>query len=260
MSACICAEGPSTPTPAPAELVRASAVAPPVITRTPVLAATAWRTNGEMIADVHRLGYVRDTDRILDATYGCGAFWRTWRPRNLVGRDRINDPAWDYEAMDYPDASFDVTVFDPPYKLNGTPAMGAMDDRYGTVSGGTSWQDKHAGIKRGIAESLRVVVSGGILLLKCQDQVCSGHVRWQTIEFSQHAMERGARLVDMFHFLNGPRPQPAGRHQVHARRNFSTLLILKKDAPRRINAPAIGRAFDPERTHDEPTQEVTPTL
>jgi hypothetical protein len=195
-----------------------------------IRAATHWSTNAELIADVAQLGYFNDSDTILDATYGRGTFWGKWRPTNLVCRDRAHDPTWDYEAMDYRDATFNVVVLDPPYKLNGTPAMGAMDDRYGTGEAYTRWQDRHAGIKRGIDESLRVLVSGGILLLKCMDQVCSGQVRWQTIEFSQHAVEQGARLVDMLHYLDTPRPQPSGRRQIHARRNYSTALVLRKSS------------------------------
>ena len=80
----------------------------------------------------------------------------------------------------------------------------------------------------GITECHRVLKPGGHLLVKCQDQVCSGHVRWQTIEFAGHAVELGSRLVDQLH-LPSYRPQPAGRRQIHARRNYSTLLVLRKD-------------------------------
>lgn len=73
-----------------------------------------------------------------------------------------------------------------------------------------------------------VLKPGGMLLVKCQDQVCSGKVRWQTIEFAGHAVELGSRLVDQLH-LPSYRPQPAGRRQIHARRNYSTLLVLRKD-------------------------------
>ncbi len=77
-------------------------------------------------------------------------------------------------------------------------------------------------------EAHRVLTPGGYLLLKCQDQVCSGQVRWQTREFADHAEQLGMRLVDALHLL-GHRPQPAGRRQVHARRNYSTLLVLRKN-------------------------------
>ena len=88
------------------------------------------------------------------------------------------------------------------YRLcGGTADRGDFDDRYGLAGGYVTWQDRHAGIKRGISESLRVLRVGGILLVKCQDQVCSGAVRWQTREFADHAEAQGARLVDMLHYL-----------------------------------------------------------
>ena len=56
----------------------------------------------------------------------------------------------------------------------------------------------------------------------------AARLHWQTIEFAGHAVELGSRLVDQLH-LPSYRPQPAGRRQIHARRNYSTLLVLRKD-------------------------------
>jgi hypothetical protein len=122
-------------------------------------------------------------------------------------------------------------VLDGPYKLNGTstgagPSM--LDSLYGVGGEYTSWQGKHQLIREGIDESLRVLKRRGILLVKCMDQVCSGQVRWQTREFADHAEQGGrARLIDSF-LLPGGRKQPEGRDQVHARRNYSTLLVIRK--------------------------------
>ena len=82
-------------------------------------------------------------------------------------------------------------------------------------------------IADGIDECVRVLEPNGVLLVKCQDQVCSGRVRWQTREFVGVAERAGCDLVDMFQ-LGGHRPQPPGRRQMHARRNYSTLLVLRK--------------------------------
>ena len=78
----------------------------------------------------------------------------------------------------------------------------------------------------GASAALWCVKVGGTLLVKCQDQVCSGQVRWQTREFLAHAESLGCRLVDMLH-LQSYREQPPGRKQLHARRNYSTMLILE---------------------------------
>lgn len=94
-----------------------------------VMAISTARNNAELIEECAQLGYLTDTDLVLDPTYGLGRFW----------------------------------------------------------------------------------------------------TRWQTIEFTNHAVGLGSRLVDQLH-LPSYRPQPAGRRQVHARRNYSTLLVLQKDA------------------------------
>lgn len=112
---------------------------------------------------------------------------------------------------------------------SGTPDSGGpanMDDSYG-IRSPSSWQDRHALIRAGIDECARVLRPGGHLLIKCQDQVCSGRVRWQTREFADHAEGLGCTLVDAL-LLVGHRQQPPGRRQVHARRNYSTLLVCRK--------------------------------
>lgn len=76
-------------------------------------------------------------------------------------------------------------------------------------------------------EAARVVKPRGHVLLKCMDQVNGGKVRWQTIEFTNHAATVGLELVDMLH-LQSYRAQPDGTAQQHARRNYSTLLVFEK--------------------------------
>lgn len=186
------------------------------------------RSNADLMVDVASLGYLPDP--VLDPTYGLGAFWKIYRPDGLAAHDldpeKAPDGPMDFTALAYPDATFEAVVFDPPYKLNGTPTE-SVDARYG-VHVVRSWQDRHALIRAGIVECARVLRPGGYLLLKCQDQVCSGRVRWQTREFADTAEAAGCRLVDRFDLLGG-RAQPSGRRQVHARRNHSTLLVLLRE-------------------------------
>ena len=199
---------------------------------TPVMAATAWPTNADMIADCANLGYLRSSDRICDPTWGLGRWWTKWQPAegNLHGSDI--DPAKsptgtsiDFRRLHYADATYDAVTFDPPYKLNGTPTA-TTDARYGVHVIATR-AGRMQLILDGITECARVVRAGGYVLAKAQDQVNGGKVRWQTIEIANHARGIELELVDMLHML-GHRPQPAGRSQQHARRNLSTLLILQK--------------------------------
>lgn len=205
--------------------------------QTPVMAITAATSNAELIADCHTLGYLHDDMIVWDPTYGLGRFWTKWRPRHLVATDLdpAKSPDWpdgvDFTASGFADGDFHAVVFDPPYKLNGTGGSHASDAGYGVADQwGGGWQGRHALIRAGITESVRVLRPGGTLLIKCQDQVCCGKVRWQTREFADHAEQLGCRLVDALHLV-GHRPQPPGRRQLHARRNYSTLLVLRLERP-----------------------------
>jgi SAM-dependent methyltransferase len=216
----------------------------PVPAPAAVMAISDARTNAELVDQCVTLGYLHAGMRTLDPTYGLGRFWSTWAPAQLTACDL--DPAKsplgrpvDFTALPWDDASFDAVVFDPPYKLNGTGGSHPSDAGYG-VANSVSWRDRHGLIRAGISECARVLAPGGTLLVKCQDQVNSGTVRWQTREFADHAETLGCELVDMLHLV-GYRPQPSGRRQVHARRNYSTLLIHRKpDRARASNAAAAA--------------------
>ena len=190
-------------------------------------------TNARLVEDLATLGYLKKEWLTLDPTYGRGRFWKLWRPKNLWMSDI--DPAhdgveWgDFTNLRWATDWFDAVVFDPPYKLNGTGGSHASDEGY-AVDDKLTMRHRHDLIYDGIDECLRVLKQGGIFIMKCQDQVSSGKVRWQTIKFALYT-EGGiayrAELIDML-FVCGGIPQPPGRRQVHARRNYSTALIFAK--------------------------------
>lgn len=195
-----------------------------------ILAAQPWPNNAAMIADCARMGYLRKEWLTLDPTYGKGNFWTEWQPTCLHKSDkftckpglfRYND---DFTALQWSDRSFDAVVFDPPYKFNGTPS--SPDIPYG-VHEPTRWQDRLQLMKDGVVECARVLKPKGYLLVKCMDQVVSGKVVWQTDHMTATAINAGCVKVDRLDFLTSPRPQPHSR-QLHARRNYSTLLIFRK--------------------------------
>jgi hypothetical protein len=193
-----------------------------------VLAAHAWKSNAELIADVARLGYL--DGRVLDATYGeCAVFWKKWQPADFTGHDAKIDGR-DFLHLPYPPESFDAVVFDPPYKLNGTPDP-KVDARYG-VDIPARAQDRVDLILHGAVRLSRLVRPGGHLLVKCMDQVNSGRMWWQTdmvnnVVCSQ--LERRFEKVDRFDLLGKHRPQPMdGRTQKHAHGRPSTLLVFRR--------------------------------
>lgn len=208
-------------------------------TEGPVLAAGTWRTNGELIADCARLGYLTDDGPTWDATYGLGNWWTIWRPANLCATDI--DPAkspsaaggMDATCSDWINDRWQHVCLDPPYKLNGTDQ--GEGERYG-VATRMNRDDRHTLMAAMLTEATRVVRPGGTVLFRCQDQVEGGRVRWQSHAFAAHGERLGLELVDELLFPSY-RPQPAGRSQHHARRNVSQLLVFTK--PTRPRRPGI---------------------
>ncbi len=191
-----------------------------------IYSATYWPTNAHMIADCARLGYLRSHWLTLDPTYGLGNFWTIWQPTHLVAGDLFTkaDMRIDFTALPFRNQRFNAVVYDPPYKLNGTPS--AADIAYG-VNVPTRWQDRIKLIIAGAIDCARVVKCDGYLLIKCQDQVVSGRKVWQTDIISRSMANCGMTKVDRLDFLTNPRPQPHTR-QLHARQNYSTMLVFQK--------------------------------
>jgi SAM-dependent methyltransferase len=227
------------------------------------------RTNAQAIRDAHELGYIRGSDYVLDVTYNTGKFWRQWQPKGLVTNDL--DPRFglfgdDWRSLHWQDDTFDVVVFDPDYKLQGTssnqgPASSnaayGMDREYRPV------ETQMALIINGLSECIRVCKPGGRILFKTMDQVVSGEKNWLVKDFWLLMRGKDCRLVDEIHVF-GHRPQPkdrkcsecqgqgflppvstpvgpvgfecsycggAGRfpiRQVHTHGSFSTLMIFEK--------------------------------
>jgi hypothetical protein len=195
----------------------------------PVVRAIGDRTtNAELIADCNRLGYLAGP--VLDVTYGRGAFWSAYRPRDLTTNDL--DPTLgaqhhhDFRHLPWADRCFATVVYDPPYKLSGTSkrrGASALNARYGIGDDYLPVNERHALIVGGLIEVCRVARS--FVLAKCADQVASGRVHWQTDMLTAAAVRAGWRKVDAL-FVVSYREQPTGTAQVHARRDYSTLLVF----------------------------------
>jgi hypothetical protein len=221
-----------------------------------VLAAHAWASNAELIEAVARLGYLLPTDHVLDPTYEKGVWWRRWRPERLTTHHRAVDGS-DFRDLGYPDATFDAIAFDPPYVCPGgrkTSTVQEMHARYGMAEGGFDDPDFRTPaqlqqiINDGLAEMVRLVKPrqtkqrGGIILVKAQNYIWSGSL-WEGAELTrEHARSLGCDVVDRLEMLTPPGPQPktnpdgSPRRQVHARRNLSTLFVLR--APARVTDQA----------------------
>ena len=206
-------------------------------TTAPVLAATSWPDNAAMILDCVRLGYLDAFDFILDPTYGRGTWWQRWTPEH-GGLEYNNAYVWhDFRNLRYKDNAFNAAVFDPPYISKGraTPKLGDFDDRYGLATHAPGMKRKspadiQADMDAGLSELVRVVKPGGLILMKCMDYVTSGKLWLGVYKTTTHALSLGLEVIDRLEHIHAPGPQPKGRPQVHARRNHSTLLVLKVPA------------------------------
>jgi hypothetical protein len=198
----------------------------------PILAAGTWPTNGHLIADIARLGYLQADWTIWDPTYGHGTWWTQWQPTNghlhRTDIDPAKSPDWP-DGLDLTDPTldsrWDAITLDPPYKLNGTDQ--GEGGRYGVAGQYRSVEARHGLMARMLERAATLTRPAGTVLFKVQDQVNAGKVRWQTRIFADHGETVGLELVDSLNFP-GYRPQPAGRRQLHARRNYSTLLVFTK--------------------------------
>ena len=239
-----------------------------------VLSIGPWRNNAELIRDgVVPLGYLLPHWTVVDPTYGEGGFWRLWRPAMLLASDLDPDlspsgRSVDMSDLPYKSGSVDAVVVDGPYKLNGTSqgnGPSASDKRYGVHIPATR-DERHEAIFGGIMEAERVLVSGGKLFVKGQNQINSGEYVQQLRLFTAVAESVGFTLLDEL-LLVGNRDQPkrsvctvcderimrrndgtweriirgdrtcgGAAHvpdeedngQVHSHRNYSTLLVFEK--------------------------------
>lgn len=190
----------------------------------------ARRTNAQAVAQLAALGFCPEP--VIDTTYGRGKFWTVHRPDDLFTNDLRTpaDMAHDYRRP-WPRVMlrrFATVVFDPPYKLNGTPTD---DDRYG-VDEPAAMTERLASIVTGLGFAATLVAPGGYLWVKYQDQVACGRMQWQS-----DLITRGlggadfTREARMF-VHTGARPQ---RSQKRPRNNYSTLEVWR--APTSINQP-----------------------
>ncbi len=196
----------------------------------PILAAERWPTNADMIVACAQLGYLRDSDTILDPTYGEGGWWTKWMPRRLIIHDFYTLDDVDFRNLPEPDGSVNVVAFDPPYVSVGgrkTSTLPRYQARYGMDRSGKTPAEVQELMDLGTKEAYRVLKPKGVLLLRCQDYISGGKFWPGTFYSMRTAVDCGFTLVDRLERISSPRPQPSGRTQRHARRNLSTLLVFR---------------------------------
>jgi len=173
----------------------------------------------------------------LSARRGCGSrhegtFWKDIDPRlyAVTGVDADPDAGveiGDFRNLRFEDSAFDVVAFDPPYKMTGTPQE---RDRYGNEAGG--WRVVEGYYADGIPEAARVAKPGGIVLVKCMDQVVSGEQVWMHRLVYDLGKMAGLEPMDLALVVREsgtPQPKEVARHLW---KNHSYLWVFQKQGLR----------------------------
>lgn len=154
-------------------------VAAPVnVTPKKVKSVDNWETNGHLILDCWKLGYLTDEGRTLDPTYGNGIWWQRRRPANFVIYRRPLDGS-DFRNLPEPDDSFRHIAYDPPYAAMGGQKTSTVKDynsRYGRDTVPSAADAVQRLMDDGLEEMYRLTEPGGTCLMKHQDYVWSGEM------------------------------------------------------------------------------------
>ncbi len=184
---------------------------------------------------------------IADVTYGKGVFWKNVpEGKYTVVRSDVQDGV-DCRDLPYWKDSLDCVVLDPPYmeglyrKSKGHMAGGgshkAFREHYsnGEASNGDGpkWHGAVLDMyfKAG-QEAHRVLKPGGILIVKCQDEVSANTQRLTHVEIIVKYEEFGFYAKDLFVLVRTNSPAISRLiRQVHARKNHSYFLVFVKGSP-----------------------------
>lgn len=179
--------------------------------------------------------YAKDGDRILDATYGKGVFWKNVeRNRYRVEtNDLVTDAAthYDFRAMpEFMNQSFDMVVLDPPYAYSPKNTMkSSIADCYrlnDSVDISTMQKVKEL-YQAGMDEAYRILNPGGYVVVKTQDIIQAGKQWWM----HTWVMENPRFICeDLFVLVQDHAPtfDPKWKRQLHARKNHSFFVVLRK--------------------------------
>ena len=182
--------------------------------------------------------YVAPDSTVADVTYGKGVFWRrvpkdTYR---LLPTDIQHGV--DCRDLPYGDGEIDCVVLDPPYMHSpgGTAhtSHSAFEHHYRNNGTGNGTDRKYHDAVLALyedagAEAYRVLRENGVLIVKCQDEVCSNRQRFTHVEIMRAYERIGFTAEDLFVVIRQNRPGVSRAvRQVHARKNHSYFLVFWK--------------------------------
>lgn len=181
--------------------------------------------------------YVTPGSIVADVTYGKGVFWRHVPPDRYDLRATDILTGVDCRELPYRDGEIDCVVLDPPYMHSpgGTAHTDSpFEAHYRNNGSGKQTASKYHEavvdlyLEAG-REACRALRDRGVLIVKCQDEVCSNRQRFTHIDIIQAYTELGLIAEDMFVAVRNNRPGVSRVvRQVHARKNHSYFLVFWK--------------------------------
>ena len=176
---------------------------------------------------------------VADVTYGKGVFWRNVNLEDYRLLPSDITSGVDCRKLPYENTSIDAVIFDPPYMEGSTrntaytSGQTAFKDYYGLANIVNATDRYHGAILalyiEGAHEAYRVLKDNGVLILKCQDEVCAGKQRLTHVEIINALTIIGYYPKDLFVVTRKNRPVVSRiKKQVHARKNHSYFLVFVK--------------------------------
>jgi hypothetical protein len=194
---------------------------------------TSYQGNNNLLIEKVAALYLHEGDRIADVTYGKGVFWRNidTSKYQFFPSDIMTCPtaSFDFRNLPYGDNDFDAAVLDPPYVHN--PGSMIINDNYKNkeTTKGFYHKDIIQLYREGMVEARRVLTVGGLLLVKCKDEIESSKQYMSHIEIHDIAVkELGFSVQDLFVLTQKCSPIVQHKVQKHARKNHSYLWVFKR--------------------------------
>lgn len=192
-------------------------------------------SNAEMFPRVLEL-YVPLGSIVADVTYGKGAFWRAVPRASYDLRTTDLQSGVDCRKLPYAGSSLDCVVLDPPYMHTpgGTAHEGHQNfEGYYKNNLAASNKKYHEAVLdlyyQAGREAHRVLRDLGVLIVKCQDEVCANKQRLTHVELINEFLPYGFIIEDCFVLMRTNRPGVSRMlKQRHARKNHSYFLVFRK--------------------------------
>lgn len=192
----------------------------------PIVTATVGG-NKDVFPNILAL-YAKDGDVIADVTYGKGVFWRSVdeSPYTVLKSDIMTGV--DFNNLPYKQGSINMVVFDPPYMGHNGGKNYAVARNYNVTVPKYHKDYIQRLYFNAMAEARNALCDGGILVVKCQDEIQSGKQNMNHITIINEAMASGFIIEDLFIMVQKNKPLMRHNYQLHARKNHSYFIVFKK--------------------------------